>query len=374
MREKRQVVKVLDTYLITGGAGFIGSHLIDLLLSKKQPQVRVINLDNLSYAGTRPYPENHVNENNYRFIKADICDSAAVEEIFARYKPVKVIHLAAESHVDRSIIDPLIFVRTNVTGTQILLEAARRFATELFLQVSTDEVYGASTLDHPCSETSPLNPSSPYAASKAAADLLVQAYQRTYQLPVIISRCTNNYGPRQFPEKLIPLVIAHALHGKPIPVYGDGQQRRDWLYVDDHCQALEKILQYGKIGAIYNIAGHCHLPNLDVIRLILGEMEEQLEPHDPCRKNLSQRLITRVADRPGHDRCYSLATARIKKEIDWQPRVALAEGVRATVSWYLQNRSWLEQASNQSGESKEWQGMGNIISGGANSQTNEVNE
>lgn len=334
-----------QTYLITGGAGFIGSHFVDFMLSKHDDQMTVINLDNLSYAGTRPYPEKNVTENNYHFVRADICDVEAVQEAFARYRPQKVIHFAAESHVDRSILDPGIFIRTNVMGTQILLEAAQKYECELFLQVSTDEVYGSASQTRSFSEESPLNPSSPYSASKAAADLLVQAYYRTFQLPVIISRCTNNYGPRQYPEKLIPLVIDHALNGKPIPVYGDGLQMRDWLFVDDHCVAIDKILQLGKIGEIYNIGSGFPIPNIDVITTVLEELQKQMDPDDSSLPYINQGLITHIEDRKGHDRCYSIDTRKIKEEIAWQPQITCSEGIRETVSWYLNHRGWLEKTN-----------------------------
>lgn len=331
-----------QTYLITGGAGFIGSHFVDFLLSKRDDQMTIVNLDNLSYAGTRPYPEKNVTENNYHFVRADICDIDAVQEVFARYRPQKVIHFAAESHVDRSILDPGIFIRTNVMGTQILLEAARKYECELFLQVSTDEVYGSASEAKSFSEECPLNPSSPYSASKAAADLLVQAYYRTFGLPVIITRCTNNYGPRQYPEKLIPLVIDHTLNGKPIPVYGDGLQKRDWMFVDDHCAAIDKIIQWGKIGEIYNIGSGLPVPNIDVIKTVMAELQKQMESDDSRLPYIDQGLITHIEDRKGHDRCYSIDTRKIKEEIAWQPRITFSEGIRETVSWYLNHCGWLE--------------------------------
>lgn len=337
----------MKTYLITGGAGFIGSHFIDLLLRKYKDLVTVVNLDNLSYAGTRPYPDANLNRENYHFVKADICDSDAVQEVFVRYRPDKVIHFAAESHVDRSILDPGIFVRTNVMGTQILLEAARKFGTALFLQVSTDEVYGSASQTNPFQEDSPLNPSSPYAASKAAADLLVQAYYRTFQLPIVITRCTNNYGPRQYPEKLIPLVIDHALQGKPIPVYGDGLQMRDWLFVDDHCAAIDIIMQGGKIGEIYNIGSSIQLPNIDVITTILSELKEQMGSDNRRYSHINQELIAHVEDRKGHDRCYRIDTGKIKEEFDWEPQITFSEGIKETVSWYLNHQEWFEQIKNE---------------------------
>ncbi len=336
-----------QTYLITGGAGFIGSHFVDLLLSRNDDQITVVNLDNLSYAGTHPYPEKNATQNNYHFIRADICDIDAVQEVFARYRPQKVIHFAAESHVDRSILDPGIFIRTNVMGTQVLLEASRKFGIDLFLQVSTDEVYGSANHNDLFTEASPLHPSSPYSASKAAADLLVQAYYRTYQLPVIITRCTNNYGPRQFPEKLIPLVITHALSGKMIPVYGDGRQRRDWLYVGDHCAAIDTIIRSGKIGEVYNIGSNFQIPNIDIVNTVLAELENQLVQDDNSFTPISRSLITHVEDRKGHDRCYSIDTTRIRNELGWNPQMSFAQGIRETVSWYLQNRQWLEQVNNE---------------------------
>lgn len=336
-----------QTFLITGGAGFIGSHFVDLLLSKNDDQMTVVNLDNLSYAGTRPYPEKNEPKNNYHFVRADICDVDAVQEVFARYHPQKVIHFAAETHVDRSILDPDIFIRTNVMGTQVLLEASRKFGIDLFLQVSTDEVYGSANQNDLFTEGSPLQPSSPYSASKAAADLLVQAYYRTYQMPVIITRCTNNYGPRQFPEKLIPLVIAHALSGKMIPIYGDGRQMRDWLYVEDHCAAIDKIIRSGKIGEIYNIGSSFQIPNIDIVSTVLAELENQWVKDDNSFISINRNLITHIEDRKGHDRCYCIDTTRIRDELGWKPQMPFAEGIRETVSWYLHNLQWLVQVENE---------------------------
>lgn len=333
----------MHQYLITGGAGFIGSHFIDyLLLCDKQAMI--VNLDNLSYAGTRPYPEANASAGNYHFIKGDISDQGTIRQVFEHYRPQTIINFAAESHVDRSLRDPGVFVRTNVVGTQVLLEAARCFQTELFVQISTDEVYGeAASGQEPFTEESPLKPSNPYSASKAAADLMVHAYQRTFKLPAVITRCTNNFGPRQYPEKLIPVVIANALAGKPIPVYGDGRQIRDWLFVKDHCRAIHAIISRGYSGQIYNIAGQHQFTNMEVIGAILVELQRQMMADDPRLEYISPQLIEHIEDRQGHDRCYAINAEKTTQRTGWKPQTTFAKGIEDTVSWYLQNQEWLRQ-------------------------------
>ena len=341
--------------LVTGGAGFIGSNfIIDWLTHETSA---VVNLDNLTYAGN-PYNLSGVVGNpRYTFVHGDINYRALVKSLLDRYKPRAICHVAAESHVDRSIHGPGDFVQTNIVGTFNLLEATRTYLGGLapaersqfrFLHVSTDEVYGSlAAASTPANEATPYAPSSPYSASKAAADHLVRAYHLTYALPAIVTNCSNNYGPRQFPEKLIPLTILNALAGKRLPVYGDGLNVRDWLYVTDHCTALRAVLQRGRIGETYNIGGNVEKNNLEVVRTIcaiLDELAPAAAPHD--------RLIEHVADRPGHDRRYALDTARIRAELGWQPAEQFAGGLRKTVAWYLDNTEWTAGVMN--GEYKKW--------------------
>jgi dTDP-glucose 4,6-dehydratase len=315
--------------LVTGGAGFIGSNFIRYIFNR-HPDWEVINLDKLTYAGNLEnlrdvearFPQ------RYRFVKGDIADPAAVAALFAGGLDA-VLNFAAETHVDRSIADAAPFIQTNVEGTRVLLDAARKYKVPRFIQISTDEVYGSLEPDDPAfTEGSPLAPNSPYAASKAAADLLCRAYHRTYGLPVIISRCSNNFGPYQFPEKLIPLTITNALEGKPVPVYGDGQNVRDWLYVLDHCRALELVLLRGKPGEIYNVGGGQEMRNIDLVRLILKILGK------------SEESITFVADRPGHDRRYAINSAKTERELGWRKAHSFEEALRRTVQWYVENPGW----------------------------------
>lgn len=337
----------MQTILVTGGAGFIGSCFLRQCLQDRF--ARVINLDKLTYAGNLDSLAPVLDDSDHVFVQADIADRAAVDRVFAEHRPAAVVHFAAESHVDRSIDGPAEFLRTNVQGTFHLLDAARHFVRGLpeaeqqafrFLHVSTDEVYGSLGPDGRFTETSPYDPSSPYSASKAAADHFARAYHRTYGLPVIVTNCSNNYGPYQFPEKLIPLVILNAVDGKPLPVYGDGGNVRDWLYVEDHCEALRRVLLAGRPGETYNIGGNCQQRNLDVVESVC-RLVDQLRPglpHAPCRQ-----LIRFVTDRPGHDRRYAIDSAKIEKELGWRPRHDFESGLRATVAWYLDNPGWVER-------------------------------
>lgn len=318
--------------LVTGGAGFIGSNFLFYILDR-HPDESVVCVDKLTYAGNLATLAPLMDHANFRFIKADICDRAAIDAIFCAEKPDIVVNFAAESHVDRSIESPEIFLQTNILGTQVLMDACRKYGVQRFHQVSTDEVYGDLPLDRPdlfFTEETPLNTSSPYSASKAAADLLVMAYHRTYGLPATISRCSNNYGPYQFPEKLIPLMIANALNDKPLPVYGQGLNVRDWLYVEDHCKAIDLILQKGRAGAIYNIGGHNEMKNIDIVKLICKELGKP------------ESLITYVADRKGHDMRYAIDPAKIHRELGWLPETGFSDGIVKTIGWYLDHRSWWE--------------------------------
>lgn len=329
------VYKVL---LITGGAGFIGSNFINYIL-KKYPEYKVVNLDKLTYAGSLENIKEVENNPNYYFIKGDIGNRELVEHIFKEFKPNYILNFAAESHVDRSIQGPEIFIKTNVYGTQVLLDVAKEFWEKeeiedlKFIQISTDEVYGSLPLEskEKFTEESPLKPNSPYSASKASADLLCRAYFVTYGFPVIITRSSNNFGPRQYPEKLIPLAIKRALEGKEIPVYGDGQNVRDWLYVEDNCKGIDIVLHKGKIGEIYNIGGENEWKNIDLVNLICDIIaEEKKEPKEKYKK-----LITFVKDRPGHDRRYALSIEKIKQELGWKPESEFIPSLRETIRWYL---------------------------------------
>ncbi len=312
--------------LVTGGAGFIGSNFIKYLLEKYPYQL--INLDKLTYAGNLENLDDVKDDPRYTFIHGDIADEQRVEDVFKANQITSVVNFAAESHVDRSIADAGAFIRTNVEGTRVLLDAARRHGVQKFIQVSTDEVYGSLGETGFFTEESPLNPSSPYSVSKAAADLLALAYHRTYGLPAVITRCSNNYGPYQFPEKLIPLMITNALEDQPLPVYGDGQNVRDWLHVADHCTALDLVLHRGRPGQVYNIGGHNERKNIEIVRLILRELGKP------------ESLITFVADRPGHDRRYAIDAAKLRRELGWRPQHTFEEGLRETVRWYLENQEW----------------------------------
>ena len=320
------------TLLVTGGAGFIGSNFIFYMM-KEHPQYRVVCLDKLTYAGNLATLAPVMGKENFRFVRADICDREAVFRIFAEERPEIVVNFAAESHVDRSIEDPGVFLQTNILGTQTLMDACRKYGVARFHQVSTDEVYGDLPLDRPdlfFTEETPIHASSPYSASKASADLLVQAYCRTFGLPATISRCSNNYGPYQFPEKLIPLMVANALADKPLPVYGKGENVRDWLYVEDHCKAIDRILQNGRVGEVYNIGGHNEMRNIDIVKLICKAVSKP------------ESLITFVADRKGHDLRYAIDPTKMGQELGWQPETMFNEGIHKTIQWYLDNRAWWE--------------------------------
>lgn len=319
--------------LITGGAGFIGSNFI-FYMREKHPDYQLICLDKLTYAGNLATLAPVMEEPNFTFIRADIADREAVYGIFEAEKPDVVVNFAAESHVDRSIENPSVFLETNVMGTEVLLDACRKYGVQRYHQVSTDEVYGDLPLDRPdlfFTEKTPLHTSSPYSASKASADLLCGAYHRTFGLPVTISRCSNNYGPYQFPEKLIPLMIANALADKPLPVYGEGLNVRDWLYVEDHCAAIDLILEKGEVGQVYNIGGHNEMRNIDIVKLICKALDKP------------ESLITHVTDRKGHDMRYAIDPAFIHEKLGWLPRTKFEDGIRKTIQWYLDNRSWWEK-------------------------------
>lgn len=321
-----------NTIIVTGGAGFIGGNFVHYML-KQHPDERIICLDCLTYAGNLETLAPVMNHPNFRFVKASITDRAAVYQLFEEEHPDMVVNFAAESHVDRSIENPSVFLETNVLGTGVLLDACNRYGIKRYHQVSTDEVYGDLPLDRPdlfFTETTPLHTSSPYSASKASADLLVMAYHRTYGLPMTISRCSNNYGPYHFPEKLIPLMIANALNDKPLPVYGEGLNVRDWLYVEDHCRAIDLILRKGKEGEVYNVGGHNEMRNIDIVKLICKAL------HKP------ESLIVHVADRKGHDMRYAIDPAKIHRELGWLPETKFEDGIQKTIQWYLDNRPWWE--------------------------------
>ncbi len=318
--------------LVTGGAGFIGGNFVHYIL-EKHPEDEVVCLDALTYAGNMETLADVMDNPRFTFVKGDISDRNAVFTLFQKEKPDVVVNFAAESHVDRSIEDPGLFLHTNILGTGVLMDACRKYGIRRFHQVSTDEVYGDLPLDRPdlfFTEETPLHTSSPYSASKASADLLVLAYHRTFRLPVSISRCSNNYGPYHFPEKLIPLMIVNALNDKPLPVYGKGENVRDWLYVEDHCAAIDLIVRKGREGEIYNIGGHNERTNLQVVKAILRELGKP------------ESLIRFVTDRPGHDRRYAIDPTKIRKELGWEPATRFEDGIRRTVKWYLENRPWWE--------------------------------
>jgi dTDP-glucose 4,6-dehydratase len=343
----------LQNILVTGGCGFIGSNFIRYLLTESGFSGRVVNLDKLTYAGN-PESLADIQERlpeRYRFVRADICDRGAVRDVFRRHSISAVCHFAAESHVDRSIAAPDAFIKTNVEGTFTLLEVAREQAGsfELFHHVSTDEVYGSLGPEGFFTEETAYRPNSPYSASKAASDHLVRAYGETYGLPVTISNCSNNYGPYQFPEKLIPLMILHAIEGKPLPVYGQGLNVRDWLYVTDHCRAVWQVMRKGQRGRVYNVGGRCEMANIDMVSRICDLIDEILP--DPALQP-RRRLITFVKDRPGHDLRYAIDCTRIEKELDWRPSESLESGLRKTIHWYLDHRDWVHRV--RSGEYQDW--------------------
>lgn len=325
--------------VVTGGAGFIGSCFVRLALTEGWIE-QVVNLDKLTYAGNLDNLAPVAGHNGYSFHQADICDAAAVEQLFERESPDAVVHFAAESHVDRSIHSPAPVIETNFNGTFTLLEAARRHRIARFVHVSTDEVYGSIEPPHDADENYPLRASSPYSASKAASDILALSYFTTYKMNVSVTRASNNYGPYQFPEKLIPLMISNALEDKPLPVYGDGQQVRDWLFVEDHCRAVREVLEKGAAGEIYNIGGNCSLPNLEVVGRILKATGKP------------ESLITRVADRPGHDRRYALTNDKLTAETGWTPQMDFDRGLAATVDWYRTNSEWVARV--KSGEYRKF--------------------
>jgi len=316
--------------LVTGGAGFIGSNFVYFQL-KNHPEDRIVCLDALTYAGNLKTLQDAMKNDNFRFVKGDIADREAVYKLFQEEKFDIVVNFAAESHVDRSVEDPEIFLRTNIIGTSVLMDASRKYGVKRYHQVSTDEVYGDLPLDRPdlfFTEETPIHTSSPYSSSKAAADLLVGAYQRTYGLPVTISRCSNNYGPYHFPEKLIPLMISRALADESLPVYGKGENVRDWLYVEDHCSAIDLIIRKGKVGEIYNIGGHNEKSNLEVVKTILKAL------------NKPESLITYVTDRPGHDLRYAIDPTKIHNDLGWLPETKFDDGIKKTIQWYLDNEEW----------------------------------
>lgn len=318
--------------IVTGGAGFIGGNFIHLMVNK-YPEDEYICLDKLTYAGNLETLAPVMDKPNFKFVKGDIADREFVYDLFETEKPDVIINFAAESHVDRSIEDPGIFLQTNVMGTGVLLDACRKYGIKRYHQVSTDEVYGDLPLDRPdlfFTEETPLHTSSPYSASKASADLLVMAYHRTFKIPVTISRCSNNYGPYHFPEKLIPLMIANALNGKNLPVYGKGENVRDWLYVEDHCKAIDLIVRKGTVGEVYNIGGHNEKTNLEVVKTVIKQLGK------------SEDLITFVTDRPGHDMRYAIDPTKIHNELGWLPETCFDEGIKKTIEWYLNNREWWE--------------------------------
>ncbi len=345
----------MRTYLVTGGAGFIGSNYIHYMFRKYGEEIRIINVDKLTYAGNLENLQDVQERKNYTFIRADICDSAVIRQIFAENEIDRVVHFAAESHVDRSIKDPELFVRTNVLGTLVMLNAARESwelpdgsyrENKKFLHVSTDEVYGSLEKEGEYFyETTPYAPHSPYSASKASSDMLVKAYMDTYHFPANITNCSNNYGPYQFPEKLIPLMINNALHGRPLPVYGDGKNVRDWLYVEDHAKGIDMVQEKGRLFETYNIGGHNEKQNIQIVHIILDTLREMLPDNDPRKANIRDDLITYVTDRKGHDRRYAIAPDKIRSELGWEPETDFEEGIRRTICWYLENEDWLSHVT-----------------------------
>lgn len=340
----------MKTYLVTGGAGFIGSNFI-LYMLKHHEDIRIINVDKLTYAGNLENLTSVEEDPRYIFSQTDICDKNEIEKLFASYQPDYVINFAAESHVDRSIEDPSVFVKTNVLGTVNMLNCARNaweeadgsYGEHKFLQVSTDEVYGTLSLDEPDSffyETTPLMPHSPYSSSKASADHFVLSYADTYGMPINITRCSNNYGPYQFPEKLIPLMINNALDHKQLPVYGDGLNVRDWLYVDDHCKAIDLVCTAGRPGEIYNVGGHNEKSNIFIVKTIISEVSKAVND-----QNITEELITYVTDRKGHDRRYAIAPDKIKRDLGWYPETMFEDGIVKTIAWYLEHKEWMEHVT-----------------------------
>lgn len=345
----------MRTYLVTGGAGFIGSNYIHYMFEKYGDEIRIINVDALTYAGNLENLRAIENRSNYTFIKADITDKEAIRRIFVENDIDRVVHFAAESHVDRSIRNPEIFVQTNVLGTAVMLNSAKEAwekpdgsfqEGKRFLHVSTDEVYGSlEKEDEFFYETTPYDPHSPYSASKASSDLLVKAYMDTYHFPANITNCSNNYGPYQFPEKLIPLIINNALQGKKLPVYGDGKNVRDWLYVRDHAKAIDMVQEQGRLFETYNIGGHNEKQNIEIIHIIIETLQEMLPDNDPRKKLVTKDLITYVEDRKGHDRRYAIAPDKIKAEIGWEPETMFKEGIRLTIQWFFEHEEWMQNVT-----------------------------
>lgn len=345
----------MKTYLVTGGAGFIGSNFIHFLIEKYGETINVINLDSLTYAGNLNNLVGISSKKNYKFIKGDICDKEIVEEIFRENEIDYVVNFAAESHVDRSIKNPELFVNTNVIGTTVLLNAAmRNWKTgddvykdgAKFVHISTDEVYGSLGKEGYFTETTPLEPRSPYSASKASSDLLVKAYFDTYKLPVNITRCSNNYGPYQYTEKLIPLMITNALAGKDLPIYGDGKNIRDWLYVEDHGEAINAVIENGRLGEVYNIGGHNEKTNIEIVTIIINTLIDLLDDSDDRKALISESLIKYVDDRKGHDRRYAIDPTKIKNELSWEPKTSFDVGIVKTIKWYLENKDWVNDLDN----------------------------
>ena len=330
------------TIIVTGGAGFIGSNFIYYML-EKHPDYKILCVDCLTYAGNLSTLKEALEKPNFRFCKINICDRNAIYQLFEDEHPDMVVNFAAESHVDRSIEDPEVFLETNIKGTAVLMDACRKYGIKRYHQVSTDEVYGDLPLDRPdlfFTEETPIHTSSPYSSSKAAADLLVQAYHRTYDLPVTISRCSNNYGPYHFPEKLIPLMIVNALANKPLPVYGEGLNVRDWLYVEDHCRAIDLIIHKGRVGEVYNVGGHNEMRNIDIVKIICKALDKP------------ESLITYVGDRKGHDMRYAIDPTKIHNELGWLPETSFADGIQKTIAWYLKHQDWWKSII--SGEYKDY--------------------
>lgn len=342
----------MKTYLVTGGAGFIGSNFIHYMFEKYGDDIRIINVDALTYAGNLDNLTDVEDKENYTFVHANICDRETIEKIFEENEIDHVVHFAAESHVDRSIENPEVFVQTNVLGTLVMLNAAKKAWEEpdgsfmpgkKFLHVSTDEVYGSLGDEGYFYETTPYAPHSPYSASKASSDMLVKSYMDTYKFPANITNCSNNYGPYQFPEKLIPLMIHNALNGKNLPVYGDGKNVRDWLYVMDHAKAIDMVIEEGRLFETYNVGGHNEKQNIEIVHIILDTLREMLPDSDERKAHITDELITYVEDRKGHDRRYAIAPDKIKAEIGWYPETMFAEGIKKTIAWYLENTEWTEK-------------------------------
>jgi dTDP-glucose 4,6-dehydratase len=343
----------MKTYLVTGGAGFIGSNFIKYML-KKYINIKIINLDLLTDAGNLENLKAIENNPNYIFVQADICDKKSIENLFLKYDIDYVVNFAAESHVDRSILDPEIFIKTNVLGTLTLLNASKDVWAEgsgfkkdkKFLQVSTDEVYGSLGETGYFTESTPLNPHSPYAASKASADLIISSYYDTYKMPINITRCSNNYGAYQFPEKLIPLIINNCINKKPLPIYGDGLNIRDWIYIEDHCKAIDMVINQGSSGEVYNIGGHNERTNIHIVKTIISYINSKID------YSINENLIKYVEDRKGHDRRYGIDASKIKNELGWYPETKFEHGIEVTIQWYLDNKSWIENIT--SGEYQKY--------------------